>query len=206
MCERCHDNKEQPYMPVYHSKVIALHSKRMLDVKIIERGCTVDEIHSQFNVWSYWHNFKNRICPAECMRNTNPLHPKAAAVKSSTSFLCCFWYLCVFMSMYTVWNTAHILRHISLVNVWISKLNNSVKFMNKQFNCITFGILTTVNTEIMVLCVMTQCSSVDWQLPYILESNAHPVFGDFLNEKKFVRDSNAHLSFNHPLPTGRLIE
>jgi hypothetical protein len=43
-------------------------------------------------------------------------------------------------------------------------------------------------------------------LPYILESNAHPVFGDFLNEKKLVRDSNAHLSFNHPLPTGRLIE
>jgi hypothetical protein len=42
-------------------------------------------------------------------------------------------------------------------------------------------------------------------IPYILESNAHPVFGDFLNEKKLVRDSNAHLSFNHPLPTGRLI-
>jgi hypothetical protein len=44
------------------------------------------------------------------------------------------------------------------------------------------------------------------ELPYILESNAHPVFGDFLNEKKLVRDSNPHRSFNHPLPTGRLIE
>jgi hypothetical protein len=44
------------------------------------------------------------------------------------------------------------------------------------------------------------------ELPYILEYNAHPVFGDFLNEKKLVRDSNAHLSFNHPLPTERLIE
>jgi hypothetical protein len=45
------------------------------------------------------------------------------------------------------------------------------------------------------------------QVPYILESNPHPVFCDFLNEKKkLVRDSNPHLSFNHPLPTGRLIE
>jgi hypothetical protein len=40
------------------------------------------------------------------------------------------------------------------------------------------------------------------QIPYILESNPHPVFGDFLNEKKLVRNSNPHLSFNHPLPTG----
>jgi hypothetical protein len=45
-----------------------------------------------------------------------------------------------------------------------------------------------------------------FQLPYILESNLHPVFGDFLNEKKLVRESNPHLSFNHPLPMGRLIE
>jgi hypothetical protein len=44
------------------------------------------------------------------------------------------------------------------------------------------------------------------EIPYILESNPHPVFGDFLNEKKLVRDSKPHLSFNHPLPTGRLIE
>jgi hypothetical protein len=43
-------------------------------------------------------------------------------------------------------------------------------------------------------------------IPYILESNPHPVFGDFLYEKKLFRDSNPHLSFNHPLPTGRLIE
>jgi hypothetical protein len=48
--------------------------------------------------------------------------------------------------------------------------------------------------------------SYNCTVPYILESNAHPVFGDFLNEKKLVCDSNAHLSFNHTLPTGRLIE
>lgn len=39
------------------------------------------------------------------------------------------------------------------------------------------------------------------QIPYILECNLHPVFGDFLNKKELV-----HLSFNRPLPTGRLIE
>jgi hypothetical protein len=43
-------------------------------------------------------------------------------------------------------------------------------------------------------------------IPYILESNPHSVFGDFLNGKKLVRGSDPHLSFNHPLPTGRLIE
>jgi hypothetical protein len=43
-------------------------------------------------------------------------------------------------------------------------------------------------------------------ISYILESNPHSGFGDFLNEKKLVRDSNPHLSFSHPLPTGRLIE
>jgi hypothetical protein len=51
------------------------------------------------------------------------------------------------------------------------------------------------------------------QVPYILESNAHPslIRTQFLatsqtEKKKLVRDSNPHLSFNHPLPTGRLIE
>jgi len=39
-------------------------------------------------------------------------------------------------------------------------------------------------------------------IPYILESNPHSVFGDFLNGKKLVCDSNPHLSFNCPLPTG----
>jgi len=43
-------------------------------------------------------------------------------------------------------------------------------------------------------------------LPYILESNPHSVFGDFLNRKKLVRGSNPHLSFDRPLPTGRPIE
>ena len=44
------------------------------------------------------------------------------------------------------------------------------------------------------------------EIPYILESNPHSVFGDFLNEKKLVRRFNSHLSFNRPLPTGWLIE
>jgi hypothetical protein len=43
-------------------------------------------------------------------------------------------------------------------------------------------------------------------IPYILESNPHSVFGDFLNEKKLVRGSNPHLSFKRRLPTGRPIE
>jgi hypothetical protein len=34
----------------------------------------------------------------------------------------------------------------------------------------------------------------------------HSVFGDFLNGKKLVNGSKPHLSFNHPLPTGQLIE
>ena len=46
-----------------------------------------------------------------------------------------------------------------------------------------------------------------WEdITYILKSNPHPnlirtSFADFLNEKKLVRGSNPHLSFNHPLPT-----
>jgi hypothetical protein len=43
-------------------------------------------------------------------------------------------------------------------------------------------------------------------IPYILKSNLHSAFGDFLNRKKLVHGSNPHLSFNSPLPTGRLIE
>jgi hypothetical protein len=51
-----------------------------------------------------------------------------------------------------------------------------------------------------------------FNIPYILESNPHPnlirtfFFATFLNEKKLVRASNLHLSFNRPLPTGRLFE
>jgi hypothetical protein len=44
------------------------------------------------------------------------------------------------------------------------------------------------------------------EVPYILESNMHPGFGDLLNRKKLVTDSNMHLSFNHPMPTWRLTE
>jgi hypothetical protein len=43
-------------------------------------------------------------------------------------------------------------------------------------------------------------------IPYILESNTHPVFGDLLNGKKLVCDSNPHLSFNHPMLTWQLTE
>jgi hypothetical protein len=43
-------------------------------------------------------------------------------------------------------------------------------------------------------------------IPYILESNPHLVFATFLNEKKLVRASNPHLSFNRQLPTGKLFE
>jgi hypothetical protein len=41
---------------------------------------------------------------------------------------------------------------------------------------------------------------------YILESNPHSVFGDFLNGNMLVCGSNPYLSFNRPLPTGRLLE
>jgi hypothetical protein len=44
------------------------------------------------------------------------------------------------------------------------------------------------------------------QVPYILESNPHSGFGDFLKGKKLVRGSNPHLSFKHPSPTGWLTE
>jgi hypothetical protein len=61
-------------------------------------------------------------------------------------------------------------------------------------------------TEYMML--QMKCHMVitrfDYVLPYILESNMHPVFGDFLDGKKLVRGSNLHLSFNHPLPTWQL--
>jgi hypothetical protein len=43
-------------------------------------------------------------------------------------------------------------------------------------------------------------------IPYILEINPHLVFATILNENKLVRASNPHLSFNRPLPTGRLFE
>ena len=43
--------------------------------------------------------------------------------------------------------------------------------------------------------------SASTDIPYILESNPHLVFADFLNEKKLVRASNPHLSFNRPMPT-----
>jgi hypothetical protein len=45
-----------------------------------------------------------------------------------------------------------------------------------------------------------------YKIPYILESNPHLVLSTFWNEKKLVRASNPHLSFNRPLPTGRLFE
>jgi hypothetical protein len=54
------------------------------------------------------------------------------------------------------------------------------------------------------------CACCKWHwptcIPYILESNPHSVFGDFLNGKKLVCNSNPHLSFHRPLLTGRLTE
>jgi hypothetical protein len=44
------------------------------------------------------------------------------------------------------------------------------------------------------------------EVPYILESNLHSVFGEFLNGMKLVCGSNPFLSFNYSMPTGRLIE
>jgi hypothetical protein len=54
--------------------------------------------------------------------------------------------------------------------------------------------------------LIIKCQASMKNVPYILESNLHSVFGNFLNEKKLVRGSHPHLSFNRPLPTGRLIE
>jgi hypothetical protein len=53
--------------------------------------------------------------------------------------------------------------------------------------------------------------NVEHNIPYIIESNPHSVFGDFFKKgkgkgKRSVCDSNPHLSFNRPLPTGRRIE
>jgi hypothetical protein len=44
------------------------------------------------------------------------------------------------------------------------------------------------------------------EILFVLESNPHSVFGDFLNRKKLVCDSNPQLSFNRPLPTGQPME
>jgi hypothetical protein len=43
------------------------------------------------------------------------------------------------------------------------------------------------------------------ELPYILEFNTHPDFGDLLNGKKLVWVSNAHISFHRPMPTDWII-
>ena len=46
----------------------------------------------------------------------------------------------------------------------------------------------------------------DKNIPYILEYNTNPGFGNFLKGKKFVRVSNAHISFHRPMPTWQLTE
>jgi hypothetical protein len=56
------------------------------------------------------------------------------------------------------------------------------------------------------LVIMTELGTrQEAYIPYILESNPHLVFA-FLNEKRLVCASNPHISFNRPLPTGRLFE
>jgi len=52
----------------------------------------------------------------------------------------------------------------------------------------------------------TNLHTVYSQIQSAPESNPHSIVGDLLNGKKFVCDSNLHLSFNRPLPTGGLIE
>ena len=68
---------------------------------------------------------------------------------------------------------------------------------------ITFQNLISVYFNDTFIC---NHSTIFQHRPYILESNPHSVFGDFLNGKKLVCDSNPHLSFSRPLPTGQLIE
>jgi hypothetical protein len=71
-------------------------------------------------------------------------------------------------------------------------------FLHLHSHCRFYSI--TAVTDVIHWCIAQP------YIPYILESNPHSVFGDFLNGKKLVCDSNPHLSFNHPLSTGRLIE
>jgi hypothetical protein len=68
---------------------------------------------------------------------------------------------------------------------------------------ITFQNLISVYFNDNFIC---NHSIIFQHIPYILESNPHSVFGDFLNGKKLVCVSNLHLSFNRPLPTEQLIE
>jgi hypothetical protein len=56
------------------------------------------------------------------------------------------------------------------------------------------------NPEGMSLFGRTRHRKNNIDIPYILESNPRLVFAPFLNEKKLVRASNPHLSFNRPLP------
>jgi hypothetical protein len=71
-------------------------------------------------------------------------------------------------------------------------------FLHLHSHCRFYGI--TAVTDLIHWCIAQP------YILYILESNPHSVFGNFLNGKKLVCDSNPHLSFNRPLPTGWLIE
>jgi hypothetical protein len=77
-----------------------------------------------------------------------------------------------------------------------------------MFGCdILWNIFYVKNPAFLPISIFIEVKqSCFLNLPYILESNPHPVFATFLNEKKLVRASNPHLSFNRPLPTDSLFE
>jgi len=107
------------------------------------------------------------------------------------------------------------------VTLLIKKFSDSMEFCG-SFLCLQRSKLDPILNHVRVylsdnvslrLVSLSPCSHLSVQkiscgfyIPYILESNPYSGFGDFLNRKKLVCDSNSHLSFNRPLPTGQLIE
>jgi hypothetical protein len=105
---------------------------------------------------------------------------------------------------------------------WCGNSSESIKWKNRTLTCVDRGFRILPNGARVSVSIGTMKKNslfpvfVFYQpyqrfikitcILYILESNPHSVFGDFLNEKKLVRGSNPHLSFNCPLPTGQLIE
>jgi hypothetical protein len=66
--------------------------------------------------------------------------------------------------------------------------------------CPLFKLMQLLDSHVLYL------TTEECEVPYIFESNPHLVAATFLNEKKLVRTSNPHFSFNRPLRTGRLFE
>jgi hypothetical protein len=68
------------------------------------------------------------------------------------------------------------------------------------------GVLEVVHHTVAKTKVTNLITMTVRNIPYILKSNPHSVFGNFLNGKKLVRGSNPHLSFNRSSPTGQPIK